>query len=348
MNSQQTLEELQTRIDILQQENQTLRQLLNQQNTFDSSVFSCYNQHITLPFAIRAAGLGLWSMDLQRCAVNWSAELCDILGLERSEFLLRNGNNFTLERFLEYIHPDDRNRVRNEINDCLTKHTMLNSIFRVLHSAGHSKWIHCIGDCGFASDGTPEHMSGFVWDISDHKSNEEQLRTLTITDALTGLYNRRHLTQVLEEELRYCARFRTEVCAVCIDIDHFKNINDNFGHEMGDRFLRALADLMRHTFRNVDSLFRWGGEEFVAILPNANIHDAKHAAERLCTAFHALQIDGARTTLSAGVASSRQLSTPLANYTELLEICDEALYAAKNAGRNRVVAAVRQTETAQI
>jgi len=347
MTNQNTLQDLLGQLEDLRKENLRLKEVINQQKTLAPEHFSCQSFCDTLPFAIHTSGLGLWSVDLRTLAVNWSQEMCAILGLDRSTFILNNDKHFSTNRFLEFVHPDDRQRVETAINKSISNRQQFNSIHRMLHTDGHYKWIHSIGDCAFSEDGTPIHMTGFVWDISEHKSVEEHLRELTITDALTGLYNRRHLANILEQELRYGKRFGTEVSVISIDIDHFKNINDNFGHEMGDRFLKTMAKLMKQTFRDVDFLFRWGGEEFISVLPNVGVKEARIAAERLRQAFANINIDGAQTTLSGGVASSKQIS-PDASSEELLEASDQALYQAKNTGRNRIQTAIRQTEAARL
>jgi diguanylate cyclase (GGDEF)-like protein/PAS domain S-box-containing protein len=331
----------------LRAENAQLKQLVGERPITDPSDFNCLNFCSVLPHAIRSAGLGLWSVDLRNLMVNWSLEMCAILGIHRDTFLSDNQYTFSIDRFMEYIHPEDRQRTGQEVENCIAEKKKFNTVFRMLHDAGHFKWVHSIGETTYDKDGTPLHMTGFVWDVSEHKDVEEHLRELSITDALTGLHNRRRLVEVLEQELRYCKRFGTEVSVISIDIDHFKSINDTYGHEMGDRMLKALSKLMTQTFRDVDYLFRWGGEEFIAVLPNIGVKDAKLACERLLEAFKRINIDGAQTTISAGIASSAQIN-PDDDYNELLEISDQALYGAKRAGRNRIHCAIRQTEAAEL
>lgn len=328
-------DELTVTLKKLEDENKKLKQIINSQSTFDPGYFSCDNFRDTLPFAIQATGLGLWSVDLIDLSVNWSSEMCAMLGLQRSDFLMENTQRFTVKKFLNYLHPDDRDHMKEEVEFSIAKHTQLNAVFRMRHSSGQYKWVHSVGYTAYLEDGTPRHMTGLVWDISEYKSAEEKLRELIVTDALTGLFNRRRMNEVLEHELSYSHRFGCEVSVVSIDIDHFKNINDTYGHEIGDRILKALANLMRRTFREVDYLFRWGGEEFVAILPNVSVKKAHIAAERLRKAFKSVNIEGAHTTLSAGVASSVQIE-PGENSKNLLEASDRALYRAKRSGRDRV------------
>ena len=163
---------------------------------------------------------------------------------------------------------------------------------------------------------------------------QAKLQEQAIRDALTGLFNRRYLDEVLPRSLERAASERGALSAVMLDIDHFKQINDRYGHEEGDRVLEILGRLLLERTRPGDIACRYGGEEFVVILPGASLDVARTRAEGLLTAFLALSTEqGHPVTLSAGVAAF-----PLHGETEdeLLRSADEALYAAKLAGRNCV------------
>ena len=187
---------------------------------------------------------------------------------------------------------------------------------------------------------------GVVWaivgisrDLTERKRMEDELRVLATTDPLTGAFNRRHGRAKLAEELRRRERYRTPVSVLMVDIDHFKSINDRFGHEVGDSALRALATCCTNTLRIVDIFVRWGGEEFLAILPGTTEVAAADAAERVRAAVAAIRIvldDGAAIgfTVSIGVAETQDGSITL-----LVNRADTALYAAKRAGRDRIVLA---------
>ena len=176
----------------------------------------------------------------------------------------------------------------------------------------------------------------------DARLNEalEKLRTLAVTDGLTGLYNRRYFWDVLKRDL-IAARRRPAVSSVIlIDLDHFKRVNDAWGHEAGDRVLQAIADLLRQHIRGSDIAVRYGGEEFALLLPGTGAMVAEERAEQLRRELEALEIayNGRRIkiTMSAGVAESGPSD---ADEREIMKRVDEALYAAKAAGRNRVVRA---------
>ena len=159
---------------------------------------------------------------------------------------------------------------------------------------------------------------------------------LALIDPLTGLYNQRYLHRHLTG-LMQSGQSRP-IGVLMIDADHFKLVNDQFGHAHGDAALRLIADTLRNKIRAFDSLARYGGEEFVVVMPGANAEDACAAAERLRVAVEGIVFEpraGARhkLTVSVGIAcTSDQTTTP----ERLLHGADEALYAAKRCGRNRV------------
>ncbi len=288
-----------------------------------------------LPFAMQNAGLGFWSVDLCNLTAKWSAEICAILGIDHPTFEREHASSFTVDKFIEYVHPDDQASVGKRVNESIERKQRFNEKYRMRHNDGYYIWVHSIGQTAYADDNTPLHMTGFIWDITENKAMEEQLRELSITDPLTGLHNRRKLKEILEQELGCSKRYGKIISAAVIDIDHFKIINDKHGHDMGDRFLVALANLMRTTFRDVDYLFRYGGEEFVVIMPNISAPEAIQATNRLRKGFMDKGIEGINATLSAGVADSEGFNM-CDGYDRLIEIADTALYKAKDSGRNRV------------
>jgi len=161
----------------------------------------------------------------------------------------------------------------------------------------------------------------------------------SMTDALTGLYNRRSMDQLLEREMALCERHSHSLSLVMIDLDHFKEINDNHGHAAGDHMLRALADCVRITLRKTDLAFRYGGDEFVIALPQTPLIQAQQVVQKLRQAFLSVDFSHAIThldkppTLSIGVAE-RSKSANILTLATLLAAADQALYAAKNSTRN--------------
>jgi len=167
----------------------------------------------------------------------------------------------------------------------------------------------------------------------------EKLRAEAIHDPLTGLFNRRYLEETLPRELHRARRGHSPLCIAMLDLDDFKRFNDTFGHGAGDSLLRELGKLVRANLRRSDISCRYGGEEFVLVLPDSSLADAEQRVEQIRAQIkelkiaHGEQLLGA-LTVSAGVA---QADDHVSNPSELLRAADEALYAAKNAGRDRLV-----------
>jgi len=186
----------------------------------------------------------------------------------------------------------------------------------------------------------------FLQDELDLKNRElelanKRLKKLSITDGLTELYNHRHVHQLLHDEFERSLRTGEAVAVVMMDLDRFKQVNDTYGHPTGDVILYETAQIVRDTAREIDMPGRYGGEEFIAILPGTEESAAAAFAERVRLAVERhLFRDGAtevRMTVSCGVAAfpGDRADSP----ESLLKAADEALYQAKNAGRNQVVRA---------
>ncbi|MFB9994949.1 diguanylate cyclase [Deinococcus oregonensis] len=180
-----------------------------------------------------------------------------------------------------------------------------------------------------------------LFDVTARRVAERQLEQLAQTDALTGLTNRRQFLHLAEAEVLAAQQQTRPFAVLMLDIDHFKNINDTFGHPVGDEVLRQVAEACRVNLRPTDVLARYGGEEFVALLPQACLDDACVAAERLRQAVESLTVQSAghtiSVTLSVGVAVSGGSGASL--LTAYLAQADAALYASKTQGRNRVTVA---------
>jgi len=188
-----------------------------------------------------------------------------------------------------------------------------------------------------AGDGHIIGSVALIRDITEEKRMEEELRRLSITDALTGLHNRRFLDATLAAEFQRARRTGAALSVVMFDVDHFKKFNDTHGHDQGDRVLQMVSRCLRAALRSFDFPCRYGGEEFVAILPGMAPAAALEVAEHLRAEVAATEVDGLHVHISLGVASFPALA--LDGAEALIEAADAALYRAKEGGRNRVVMA---------
>ena len=175
-------------------------------------------------------------------------------------------------------------------------------------------------------------------DVSQLKAYEEDLQALANTDSLTRLFNRRQLYPIMEKEVDRAARKKIPFSVLLIDIDHFKKLNDTHGHAGGDLLLASFADTLRLALRRMDSAFRFGGEEFVILLPETANREAMIPAERFRQ-----RIANSRFPMPDGTQVSITVSVGIAGYRDgdtiddVIRHADLAMYAAKNGGRNRVV-----------
>jgi diguanylate cyclase (GGDEF)-like protein len=181
------------------------------------------------------------------------------------------------------------------------------------------------------------------WDALENeaklKDKTIELKRLSHTDALTGIYNRRYFNEIFDFEWKRSSRDKTILTLIMCDIDHFKSVNDSFGHIAGDEYLVHIAGILKNTFkRDTDIVARYGGEEFIVLLSGVESHYAYLMAEELRKKIgsYVVTFDGKdiMTTMSFGISSS--LPDNLSTTSRLITRADHALYRAKNKGRNRV------------
>jgi diguanylate cyclase (GGDEF)-like protein len=206
-------------------------------------------------------------------------------------------------------------------------------------------------DCTFfpikSGSGEVDYVGISVADVTDASLYQSMLKSalrsmeeMSVRDALTGLYNRRHLEFSLEAEFSRVRRYGGDLSVLLLDIDHFKEVNDRFGHQAGDEVLKVVAKRVQELLRKADMAARYGGEEFTVILPNTALAGACVLAERLRQAVAAspIRVKEQEVGLSISVGVS-ELRPETASADALLNSADQALYEAKAAGRDRVVAA---------
>jgi diguanylate cyclase (GGDEF)-like protein/PAS domain S-box-containing protein len=308
-----------------------------------------------LTVAEQAAGAGAWRW---RCApdlAEWSPEMFRLLGLDPRR------DSASFESWIQVIHPQDREVTLARTQAHLEKSVSFIDSYRVLHADGRVIWIDCHGKVVQRdAQGRATELAGVCIDVTAKKEYEltilqlnaeleakvkartaellaanEELRHLARHDPLTGLPNR--LAANERRQLEFIALQRSgKPCAVMlIDVDHFKQVNDNFGHAVGDRVLRRVGRCLASSLRESDFVARWGGEEFLVLLPGTELDAATRVADKLRQAVESRPDPEAGTiTISLGLA----LATPASRGEDApLSEADACLYAAKRAGRNRLV-----------
>ncbi|MHC8340122.1 sensor domain-containing diguanylate cyclase [Pseudomonas sp. HLT2-19-2] len=236
------------------------------------------------------------------------------------------------EAIFTRIHPQDTTRVRASIRASADTLSPWREEYRVQLPLRGLRWLR--------GEATPEELPGggvlwhgYISDISDLKRVQEELRALSITDSLTGIHNRRYFQERLITEMARVERGGGELSVIMLDIDHFKRINDQHGHAVGDRVLQIVCERIGHRLRRTDVFCRLGGEEFMVLCPDIDGGHAHVLAVQLWQGLRSSPIEGVGTvTASFGIASWRVGEGADA----LLLRADSGVYAAKQAGRDRV------------
>ena len=175
------------------------------------------------------------------------------------------------------------------------------------------------------------------WAEKQLRKSEKKFRNLAVVDSLTGLYNRHHFYQIGQQEVERSQRFDLPLSLLMMDIDHYKDINDTYGHRVGDHVLTLLGELIAQELRKIDIACRYGGEEFVILLPETGLDKARSAAERLRKKIMDQKVDyegkSIQVTASFGIVT---LSQNMSTVEDMLGVADEAMYRAKEKGRNQV------------
>ncbi len=285
---------------------------------------------------ITGAELGYWDWNYQTGVYEVNDRWLEMLGLSRDD--INNDNSDWSDR----IHPDDRENMMAAVEKSIKLQTPYIVDIRMRHKKGHWAWIQCSGSLIESTPGAhaPLRLCGTYQDISYRKTIEKELEYQAKHDYLTNLFNRTELEKRFQEEIIRARRYQHKFCTFMIDIDHFKQINDRYGHQSGDHVLKQFSAFLQDTIRTSDYVARYGGEEFVVILPETAVNEAEELAERLRAKTSELSIElnkaSLSITISIGIACYPQHGKL---YDKLLEASDSAMYKAKQMGRNRIHAA---------
>lgn len=238
---------------------------------------------------------------------------------------------------LELFSKRHKVRLAAMLSEAITKVQSRQLTVSIESVKGQLRWLKLSFDPLIQPSGTSPYLILVVEDITEQRKLQRSLRRAAQHDSLTGLLNHRCFHERMRAEFNRIKRYGGECALVVFDLDHFKEVNDNYGHPFGDRVLKQVADIANNCVRKSDVVARVGGEEFAILLPHANSDTARRIAERLCgkLAQKVFKIKDqiVSVTASAGVADSR-LDDP--KPPKVLNAADAALYRAKKLGRNRV------------
>lgn len=278
---------------------------------------------------------GLWYWDIEKPEQEWmNARFWELLGYDPQE------KKHLSSEWQHLIHPDDLNHALDNFQKhCADPSHPYNQIVRYRHKNGHTIWVRCRGLAIRDNNGKPIRMLGAHNDLTELKELEEQLRKMADTDHLTGLANRRAFNNHFQWAFKNQQRTGEPLSLAIIDVDHFKNINDTYGHQMGDEVLIAISAAIEQSCRANDYVARWGGEEFIVLLHATDRQPAVMVAERIKAAVANNETTPEVITASIGVTTmtSTDAETSAQLLDRMTDQADRALFQAKTAGRDGVI-----------
>ncbi len=282
---------------------------------------------------------GLWYWDVEHPEQEWmNPRFWELLGYDPSE------KQHLASEWQDLIHPDDLEAsLENFRRHCEDPSHPYDQVVRYRHRDGRTIWVRCRGIAVRDEHGRAIRMLGAHNDLTQLKELEEQLRKAASEDALTGLANRRSFDEHCAWTLANCQRTGETVSLALIDLDHFKQVNDRHGHQMGDAVLAACAAAMERGVRRNDFLARWGGEEFIVLFHGADVEGSIEIAERVRELVAEVEIIDGGLSASIGISTFPQVpaEADMSFVSGQISAADRALYVAKESGRDRVVHAAR-------
>jgi diguanylate cyclase (GGDEF)-like protein/PAS domain S-box-containing protein len=286
---------------------------------------------------IEGTRLGTWEWNLLTGKTTYNERWAEILGYTLAEL-----EPTSTDTWVRLTHPEDVPESDRLVREHVEGRTPFYDFEgRMLHKNGDWVWVHDRGKVIERDpDGRALIMYGTHTDVTERRAMEEQIRELSIRDPLTGVYNRRYVFERLSEIVAEYTRYGRTFCVAIMDLDHFKAINDAYGHQMGDLVLREFAHAVGSTIRKNDLLGRYGGEEFI-IVSSVGWPEIATLIERLMGTVRGrvFTFEGreVRFTFSCGLADSSEFSRDACSIEAMISRADERLYAAKAAGRDRFV-----------
>ncbi len=286
------------------------------------------------------AMLGNWDFDIINTLFHCSPEASRLLGLSVDR-------RVTYKDFLAPVIAQERDKVKQKIDAAISKKTPFSVNYRVLLPDGSLRYILNRGELFFNINGVAEFIVGAVQDVTQLKRAEEEIRTLAFYDGLTGLANRMLFMDRLEQEISYAKRHKKTFALLFLDLDHFKQINDSFGHHVGDLLLKNVAETMRGCLRTTDTITKFtgdesdsliarlGGDEFTVLL--TGVGDPENAAIVARRILHEMQQTYVLESYEINITTSIGISVFPADGTSaevLLKHADSAMYHAKDTGKN--------------
>lgn len=278
-------------------------------------------------------GLGSWEYDPLTSKTLWSPQMFRIHGLDSKDGV---PDFFSLSNM---IHPEDKERWIEKNKDITKQGNFEPFEFRLIRPNGECRWVLAYEAQNIDQSNSKKKFYGTLLDITERKKMEMELEYLATTDHLTGVYNRRMILEIAGKEFALVKRYSRPLSLLMMDIDHFKSVNDEYGHQAGDEVLKRLSEVCRNFVRKPDLIGRIGGEEFLLLLPETGKKDSLLMANRLREAIaeYSFNFQGLSVKMTVSIGMTLCLSSDK-NLDSIFQRADKALYKAKKTGRNRVEA----------
>jgi diguanylate cyclase (GGDEF)-like protein/PAS domain S-box-containing protein len=281
-----------------------------------------------LRLAVDAAELTYWEWERDTDRLHWGRDPSSLVDAGE-------GRSTRWSEYVESVHPEDRERYLAAVNAAWEQAGASSNEYRIIRNDGRVVWISSHGKTLADSKGRVYRMIGVSQDITERKRQEEEARFLAYHDTLTGLPNRRLLDDRLVQAVYLAQRRNTRIAVMVVDLDRFKQVNDQLGHRAGDAVLREAAHRIAGCVRKADTLARHGGDEFVVVIPDLRQDgDCQVVAEKILRALEpAFRVDGREFAIGASIGISL-FPTDAGDGEALLRNADAAMYRSKELGRN--------------
>ncbi|PRO71626.1 hypothetical protein C6Y40_21080 [Alteromonas alba] len=284
----------------------------------------------TLNQAQRVGHIGSWDWNQTTEKLVWSEEIYNICGFPQSV------RSTSKELFITVIHPDDREYVLQRFDLSKTTNTPFDVEHRITRQDnGEVRWVHekCVHDRDVMGNVVQSH--GIVQDITERKLAQQKIKQLAMTDQLTGLANRNQFYATFDKFISMAERDSALLGVMILDLDRFKSVNDNYGHQTGDKLLHIIAQEFRENCRQIDLIARLGGDEFAIVLYKPLDKGAiREVANRIIRAFEApMHVNGHRLQVGVSIGISIFPNHGTEQHA-LIENADAALYEVKRQGKN--------------
>jgi len=282
-----------------------------------------------MALVIRAAQSGIWDNNMLTGEISFSPRFYEILGLPATAQVA------DVMPIMDRVHQEDRKRVKSAFFSHIVRHSPINETFRLRHACGAYVWVRGQGQALWDDAGRVTRFVGSITDITEKRQQEEEISRLALEDPLTCLPNRRLFEDRLERALSAAARNREQVAVLLIDLDGFKDVNDEHGHAAGDAVLKMVAQRLSGCLRESDTVARTGGDEFVLLVRPVNrTEDVAALAQKMLAAIRQPIRDGG-LVLNVGASIGIAIyPADTLHPAQLVRMADKAMYDVKQSGRN--------------